>query len=157
MPQQLKLLFYDYVENIVERRAPHRPAHLELIAEWKADGRVVAGGATGDPPAGALIVFSETGHPGNYETPTQFFLGSAKTPAQRFNDTVVFVPSNARGTPISGVTFTWSSSNPSVATVSSTGLVTAVSVGTARIYATSSSNGSVTPSWGASARARSTF
>ena len=50
---------------------------------------------------------------------------------------------NARGTPISGVTFTWSSSDPSVATVSSTGLVTAVSVGTARIYATSSSNGVV--------------
>ncbi len=62
-PQHLKLLFYDYVENIVERRAPHRPAHLELIGEWKRDGRVVAGGATGDPPTGALIVFSESGDP----------------------------------------------------------------------------------------------
>jgi hypothetical protein len=58
-----KLLFYDYVEDIVERRAPHRPAHLELIEKWVADGRIVAGGATGDPPTGALIVFSETGDP----------------------------------------------------------------------------------------------
>ena len=64
MAQNLKLLFYDYVENIVERRAPHRQAHLDLIAEWKADGRVVAGGATGDPPSGALIIFGESGAPG---------------------------------------------------------------------------------------------
>lgn len=63
MAQHLKLLFYDYVEDIVERRAPFRPAHLELIAEWKRDGRVVAGGATGDPPTGALIIFTESGDP----------------------------------------------------------------------------------------------
>ena len=63
MAQQLKLLHYDYVENIVERRAPHRPAHLELIRKWVDDGRVVAGGATGDPPTGALIVFRESGDP----------------------------------------------------------------------------------------------
>jgi uncharacterized protein YciI len=63
MAQHLKLLFYDYVDDIVERRAPHRPAHLGLIEEWVKDGRVVAGGATGDPPAGALIVFSGSGDP----------------------------------------------------------------------------------------------
>ena len=63
MAQHLKLLHYDYVEDIVERRAPHRPEHLELIAEWVEDGRVVAGGATGDPPAGALIVFRDSGEP----------------------------------------------------------------------------------------------
>ena len=63
MAQHLKLLLYDYVENIVERRAPHRAAHLELIAEWVEDGRVVAGGATGDPPDGALIVFRDSGDP----------------------------------------------------------------------------------------------
>ena len=63
MARHWKLLFYDYVENIVERRAPHRQAHLDLIAEWKADGRVVAGGATGDPPSGALIIFGESGDP----------------------------------------------------------------------------------------------
>ena len=45
----------------------------------------------------AVIVFSETGHPGSYLTPTQFFLGSVQTPAARFNDTVVFVPTSAAG------------------------------------------------------------
>jgi hypothetical protein len=63
MAQLLHLLHYDYVENIVERRAPHRAEHLELIGEWVADGRVVAGGAIGDPPAGALIVFREGADP----------------------------------------------------------------------------------------------
>jgi hypothetical protein len=66
MAQPLKLLFYDYVENIVERRAPHRAAHLDLIASWVEDGRVVAGGATGDPPSGALIVFRESGSPEDF-------------------------------------------------------------------------------------------
>jgi uncharacterized protein len=63
MAQHLKLLFYDYVDDILERRAPHRPEHLDLIGEWKRDGRVVAGGATGDPPTGALIVFGEGAEP----------------------------------------------------------------------------------------------
>jgi hypothetical protein len=63
MAQNLPLLLYEYVEDIVERRAPHRAEHLELIGTWVADGRVVAGGATGDPPAGALIVFREGADP----------------------------------------------------------------------------------------------
>lgn len=63
MAQHLKLLIYDYVEDIVEKRAPHRPAHLELVGGWVEDGRVVGGGATGDPPSGALIVFRESGSP----------------------------------------------------------------------------------------------
>lgn len=41
--------------------------------------------------------------------------------------------------PIPGASVTWSSSNPTIATVSSTGLVTAVSNGTARITAESES------------------
>ena len=63
MAQILKLLIYDYVENIVERRQPFRAEHLGVIGEWVADGRAVGGGATGDPPTGALIVFRETGDP----------------------------------------------------------------------------------------------
>ena len=50
------ILFYDYVPNIVERRAPHRAAHLELVRRWKDQGRFVMGGALGDPPHGAAIV-----------------------------------------------------------------------------------------------------
>jgi uncharacterized protein YciI len=51
------VLFYDYVENVVELRAPHREAHLEVARRWKADGRIVMAGALGSPPTGALFVF----------------------------------------------------------------------------------------------------
>jgi uncharacterized protein YciI len=51
------VLFYDYVENIVERRTPHREEHLKLVSAWREDGRFVMGGAIGDPPHGALLVF----------------------------------------------------------------------------------------------------
>jgi uncharacterized protein YciI len=53
----MQLLFYDYVEDILERRAPHREAHLEHVRAWKDDGRLVMAGAVGDPPHGALFVF----------------------------------------------------------------------------------------------------
>ncbi|HEX5870016.1 MAG TPA: multicopper oxidase domain-containing protein, partial [Longimicrobium sp.] len=54
------------------------------------------------PPSStpATIVFADTFHPGSYLQPTQFFLGSAQNPWQRFNDTVVFIPSSASGTPM---------------------------------------------------------
>jgi uncharacterized protein len=51
------LLLYDYVEDVLERRAPHRDAHLAQIREWKDDGRLVMAGALGDPPTGAAFVF----------------------------------------------------------------------------------------------------
>ena len=50
-------LFYDYVEDIVERRAPFREEHLGKLGEVKAQIRMLMGGALGDPPHGALIVF----------------------------------------------------------------------------------------------------
>lgn len=55
VPERLQLLFYDYVEDIVERRGPHRDAHLAHIARWKDDGRVVIAGAIGDPPHGGVL------------------------------------------------------------------------------------------------------
>jgi uncharacterized protein len=54
-------LFYDYVDDVVEKRAPHRPAHLELYRRWREEGRLVMGGALGDPPHSALIVFDVDG------------------------------------------------------------------------------------------------
>jgi uncharacterized protein YciI len=51
------LLFYDYVENIVERRAPYREAHLKLAREWLDRGEVVMGGAYADPVDGAAPLF----------------------------------------------------------------------------------------------------
>jgi uncharacterized protein YciI len=50
-------LFYDYVEDVVEKRAPFRADHLAHARAWKADGRIVMAGALGDPPHGALFVF----------------------------------------------------------------------------------------------------
>src|SRR5207253_5002745 len=47
------------------------------------------------------------------------------------------IPRDAGGTPLSGRTVTWSSSNTTVATVSNSGLVSGVTPGTATITATS--------------------
>jgi uncharacterized protein YciI len=52
-----QVLFYEYVENMTERRAPHREAHLERINEWRDEGKIVLAGAVGSPPHGAAIVF----------------------------------------------------------------------------------------------------
>ena len=46
------------------------------------------------------------------------------------------VPKDSKGTPLTGRTASWSSSSPGIATVSATGLVTAVSAGTVAIKAT---------------------
>ena len=59
MPERLQILRYEYVEDMAERRAPHRDAHLELIRRYHADGRVTIAGAVGDPPSSGLIVFRE--------------------------------------------------------------------------------------------------
>ncbi len=55
-------LIYAYVDEMLERRAPHRDAHLALVERWREDGRLRMAGALGDPPAGALFVF-EVGDP----------------------------------------------------------------------------------------------
>lgn len=51
------ILFYEYVEDIVERRAAHRDAHLAWINEWRDGGKLLLAGAMGKPPHGAAIVF----------------------------------------------------------------------------------------------------
>ena len=51
------ILFYEYVEDVLERRTPHRDAHLAWINEWRDDGKLVLAGALGSPPHGAAIVF----------------------------------------------------------------------------------------------------
>jgi uncharacterized protein YciI len=51
------ILFYDYVEDILERRGPHREAHLKRIHQARERGQVVMAGALGDPVHGGAIVF----------------------------------------------------------------------------------------------------
>jgi uncharacterized protein len=51
------LLFYDYVPDYIERRAPLRAAHVAHARESIARGEFVLGGAFADPPDGAVILF----------------------------------------------------------------------------------------------------
>jgi uncharacterized protein YciI len=53
-----QILFYDYVEDILEQRGPHREAHLAQAQAWKDRGELVSAGALGDPPHGAAFVFT---------------------------------------------------------------------------------------------------
>ncbi len=53
------ILFYDYVDDILEKRAPHRDAHLNEIRAGTEDGRILMAGPLGDPPHGAAIVFKD--------------------------------------------------------------------------------------------------
>ena len=53
------LLFYDYVEDILKKRTPHREAHLAHARAMKEDGRILMAGAVGDPPYGAVFVWTE--------------------------------------------------------------------------------------------------
>ena len=59
MPEKLHILFYEYVEDVVERRAPHREGHLGLIKRWHDEGRIAMAGGVGDPPHAGLIVLRE--------------------------------------------------------------------------------------------------
>lgn len=60
MPQ-LALLTYTYVEDMAERRQPHRARHLELIERMCDEGRLLIAGATGSPPSGGALAFSDAG------------------------------------------------------------------------------------------------
>lgn len=51
-------LFYDFVDDFLARRAPHRDAHLRLARESRARGELLLAGALPDAPAGALLVFN---------------------------------------------------------------------------------------------------
>jgi uncharacterized protein YciI len=51
------ILFYDYGPNAMERRAPHRSAHLELASASHTAGEMVMAGAFNEPLDGAALVF----------------------------------------------------------------------------------------------------
>ena len=51
------VLQYDYVENVVEKRAPLREAHFTLARAALARGELLLGGALADPVDSALLVF----------------------------------------------------------------------------------------------------
>ena len=51
------VLQYETGEDFVDRRAPYRTEHLGLVREAHARGDVLMGGALGEPPEGAMIIF----------------------------------------------------------------------------------------------------
>jgi len=57
MPDALYVLVYEYVPDILERRAPYREEHLNLIRRLHEDGTIMMAGPTGDPVDSGLFVF----------------------------------------------------------------------------------------------------
>jgi uncharacterized protein YciI len=51
------LLLYDYVPDVLTRRAPLRAAHLALAQAAQARGELVLAGALADPVDGAVLLF----------------------------------------------------------------------------------------------------
>jgi hypothetical protein len=51
------LLLYDVVDDYVDKRKPHRQAHLEAAKKAVARGELVLAGAFADPVDGAALVF----------------------------------------------------------------------------------------------------
>ncbi len=56
------LLFYDYVDDIEERRGPFRDEHVALIREAHEDGSLLMAGALAEPVDGAVFVFTTDEH-----------------------------------------------------------------------------------------------
>mmetsp|Transcript_105295 Transcript_105295/g.293221 ORF Transcript_105295/g.293221 Transcript_105295/m.293221 type:complete len:124 (+) Transcript_105295:3-374(+) len=50
------VLRYVYVEDVLERRVPHRAAHIALTKSYADRGQLLLGGAL-DPPDAAYILF----------------------------------------------------------------------------------------------------
>ena len=51
------ILFYDVVDDYVERRASFRQLHLDLARQAQQRGELVLAGALADPADGAVLVF----------------------------------------------------------------------------------------------------
>ncbi|MBK8248356.1 MAG: hypothetical protein IPK85_13255 [Gemmatimonadetes bacterium] len=51
------LLFYEADAEYAVKRAPHRPAHLDLVRAAHARGELVQAGAFADPVDGSVLVF----------------------------------------------------------------------------------------------------
>lgn len=58
MPATHLVLFYDYIEDVVEKRAPFRAGHLALANEYLERGELLMAGAFAGPVDGAAFVFT---------------------------------------------------------------------------------------------------
>ena len=51
------ILFYETVDNYVEKRIPYREEHLSLAQQAYQNGSLIMGGALDDPADSAMLVF----------------------------------------------------------------------------------------------------
>jgi uncharacterized protein YciI len=51
------ILFYDFVDDFIARRAPYRSEHLALIRDAFERGDLAMAGALADPVDGGVLVF----------------------------------------------------------------------------------------------------
>lgn len=51
------ILFYDYADDYMERRAPIRPEHFAWANEFRDRGELLMAGAYADPADGAALLF----------------------------------------------------------------------------------------------------
>ncbi len=58
---RIYMLFYEYPEDMLERRTSHRDAHLAHVQGQRDAGHIVLAGPLGDPPTGAALVFRGVG------------------------------------------------------------------------------------------------
>jgi uncharacterized protein len=56
MKRYFALLYY-VGADFAQKRGAHREAHLKMVFDWNRRGELVYGGALGDPPDRALLVF----------------------------------------------------------------------------------------------------
>jgi len=54
------ILFYDFVDDFIARRAPYRSEHLALVRDAFERGGLAMAGALADPVDGAVLVFRGT-------------------------------------------------------------------------------------------------
>ena len=50
-------LQYEVIDGFLEKRAPFRDQHLQLVRDAHGRGDLVIAGAVGEPPQGALLIF----------------------------------------------------------------------------------------------------
>jgi uncharacterized protein YjdB len=136
---QLTAIVKDQFENVTNNRAVTWSSGATGIATVSQSGLV-----TGVGPGTAIITATSEGKSGTATvTVTPVPVGSiaisppsASVTAGKTSQ-LTATTKDANGNPLTGRTITWSSSNANAATVSSTGLVTALAVGTTVITATS--------------------
>jgi FtsP/CotA-like multicopper oxidase with cupredoxin domain len=122
--QNSYVLFTVVVDSSLTGSSTGLPTRIPNLAQF------LAANMQGPPPflggnlpmasPAAMVVFTDSGSPGNAAHPAQFFLGDVPNPFQRFNDTVVFVPSDSGGTAmpmVLGGTQTWKIVNNSAVRV----------------------------------------